>query len=309
MDLRHLRNMLAVMEEGSLGKASLRLNISQPALTKSIQRLEQQLDVRLFERDTRGMKPTFYAENLRGYAKMACVGMAEAQSQIASLRSGTEGILTIAAPPMLATEFLPRALVRLSLERPKLQVRIVSQNRDLFSDLAEGRFTCVLAMLYDEAPSEGFTRQWIFDDELVLAMRRNHPLAKRKGLRPENLLDEKWVLQDAGTWSYKRLRLYFEQCGRSLPRAAMESRDPAVLRAIIASSDHIGVLSRLGIKADIEAGRLSAIGLNSPIMRRPIGIVLRKSEPVSPAVKSLIRIAEQLAAQEKAREPKRTRSR
>lgn len=89
----------------------------------------------------------------------------------------------------------------------------------------------------------------------------------------------------------------------------MRSCDPAVLCAIIASSNHIGVLSRLGIKADIEAGRLSAIGLNSPIMRRPIGIVLRKSEPVSPAVKSLIRIAEQLAAQEKAREPKRTRSR
>ena len=86
MDIRHLRNMLAVIEEGSIGKAAQRLNISQPALTKSIHRLEEHLGVRLFDREARGMKPTFYAESLKGYAKAACVGMAEAESQIASLR-------------------------------------------------------------------------------------------------------------------------------------------------------------------------------------------------------------------------------
>src|SRR6266550_6342289 len=107
MDIRHLRDMLAVMEEGSLGKAAQRLNISQPALSKSIQRLEEHLGVRLFERETRGMKPTFYADSLRGYAKAACVGMAEAESQIAALRNGTEGIITVAGPPLIVTELLP----------------------------------------------------------------------------------------------------------------------------------------------------------------------------------------------------------
>jgi DNA-binding transcriptional LysR family regulator len=92
MDVRHLRNMLAVIEEGSLGKATRHLNISQPALTKSIQRLEEHLGVRLFDREARGMKPTFYAESLKGYAKAACIGMAEAESQIAALRDGTENL-------------------------------------------------------------------------------------------------------------------------------------------------------------------------------------------------------------------------
>jgi DNA-binding transcriptional LysR family regulator len=79
MDVRQLRTMLAIIEEGSLGKAALRLNMSHPALTKSIQRLEKHLGVRLLERDIRGMKPTFYAESLTGYAKAACIGMAEAR--------------------------------------------------------------------------------------------------------------------------------------------------------------------------------------------------------------------------------------
>src|SRR3954469_18990341 len=104
MDLRHLRNMLAVMEEGSLGKAAQRLNVSQPALTKSIQRLEEHLGVRLFDREVRGMKPTFYAESLKGYAKAACIGMTEAETQIAALRDGTEGIITVAGPPFVMSE-------------------------------------------------------------------------------------------------------------------------------------------------------------------------------------------------------------
>jgi DNA-binding transcriptional LysR family regulator len=129
MDLRHLRNMLAVMEEGSLGKAAERLNISQPALTKSIQRLEEQLGVRLFERKSRGMEATSYADSLRAYAQSACVGMTEAVKQINALRSGTEGVVTVAGPPLIASELLPDVLVRLSAERPNLQLRVVSQNQ------------------------------------------------------------------------------------------------------------------------------------------------------------------------------------
>lgn len=230
MDIRHLRNMLAVMDEGSIGKAAQRRNISQPALTKSIQRLEEHLGVRLFDREARGMKPTFYADSLRGYAKAACVGMAEAESQIASLRNGTEGIITVAGPPLIVTELLPGVLVRLSQERPKLQVRVVARNRELFADLLEGKFNLVVAMLYDDIPKQGLSKQWQFDDRLVLVMRPDHPLAKRRKVKPADLLDQKWVFADSDTWSHRRLRLYFEQAGLTMPRHAPASQ--AAIRRI-----------------------------------------------------------------------------
>ncbi len=107
--------MLAVIEEAVSATASVRLNVSQPALTKSIQRLEEHLGVRLFERDSRGMKPTLYADSLQGYAKAACAGMVEAEGRIRSLRSGTEGLLKVAAPPLIATEFCRAQLIPLSM--------------------------------------------------------------------------------------------------------------------------------------------------------------------------------------------------
>ena len=294
MDLRHLRNMLAVIEEGSLGKAAQRLNISQPALTKSIQRLEEHLGVKLFERVSRGMKPTFYAESLQGYAKAACVGMAEAQSRIASLRNGTEGLITVAAPPQIATALLPQLLVRLARERPKLQVRIVSQNKDLFIDLLDGHFDVVVAMMYNEFPSEGLDREWLFDDKLVLVMRAGHPLAEQTDLRPEDLLDEDWVFADSNTWKQHRLRLYFEQAGLPVPVGKMECRDPAVLKAVVASSDYLSVIAKLGVEREVKQGVLHAIDIPSPLMQRPIGIVRRTGEPMSPAIKSFVQIAHEL---------------
>jgi DNA-binding transcriptional LysR family regulator len=294
VDLRHLRNMLAVIEEGSLGKAAQRLNISQPALTKSIQRLEEHLGVRLFERVSRGMKPTFYAESLQGYAKAACVGMAEAQSRITALRNGTEGIITVAAPPQIATEFLPGLLVQLARERPKLQIRIVSQNKDLFLNLLEGRFDLVVGMLYEEVPNEGLTREWLFDDKLVLIMRADHPLSSKTNLRPDDLVGEKWVFSDANTWNQRRLRLYFEQAGLPVPVAQMECREPSVLKAIVAISDYVSVIARLGAESEVNRGTLRAMDLYSPLMQRPIGIVRRSREQMSPAIKSFIRIAHEM---------------
>jgi DNA-binding transcriptional LysR family regulator len=295
MDIRHLRNMLAVMEEGSLGKAAQRLHISQAALTKSIQRLEEQLGVRLFDREARGMKPTFYADSLRGYAKAACIGMAEAESQIASLRNGTEGVITVAGPPLIVTEFLPQVLVKLSEERPKLQVRVVGQNRELFTDLLEGHFNLVVAMLYDELPKQGLSKQWLFDDRLVLVMRPDHPLARRRKVKPSDLIDQKWVVGDSDTWSQHRLRLYFEQAGLTLPRARFESRNPEVLKSIIMISDHIGMIARLGVEKELANGLLKAIEIDSPFLLRPIGIVRRESDPISPAVKSFVRIIEEVS--------------
>ena len=98
------------------------------------------------------------------------------------------------------TELLPDVLVRLSQERPKLQVRVVARNRELFTDLLEGRFNLVVAMLYDEIRSKDCRSSGCSDDRLVLVMRPDHPLAKRRKVKPNDLLDQKWVFADSDTW-------------------------------------------------------------------------------------------------------------
>jgi DNA-binding transcriptional LysR family regulator len=290
MDVRHLRNMLAVVEEGSLAKAAERLNVTQPALTKSVKRLEEQLGVRLFERKSRGMKPTGYAESLKRYAKAACVGLAEAEREIAALRNGTEGAITIAGPPLIMTHLLPPVLIKLSDERPKLQIRVASQNRDLVAGLLDGKFNIGVAMLYEESPKRGLVIEWLFDDRLVLAMRPDHPLGKRRKLRASDLVDQKWVFAESDSYTQRRLQLYFHQQGLSLPTPRLESQNPDVAKSVIMTSDYVSLIARLGVEMEISRGVLKGVEIDSPLMLRPIGILLREGEPMTPAVSSLIRL-------------------
>lgn len=292
MDLRHLRTMLAVMEEGTIGKAAERLHISQPALTKSIQRLEQELGVRLFERKARGMAATPFAESLRAYAQSACIGMAQAIKELNALKEGTEGAITIAAPPLITTGFLPDVLVRLSAERPNLQLRVVSQNHDLHAALLAGHCNIVVAMLYKEYFRVGLTKKWIFDDRLVLMMRPGHPAAKLKNAKPADLMKYKWALADNLSWHRRRLELFFEQYGKPLPRHCIESSDSTMLKSVVMNSDLIGITSKCGLEKEVDEKLLKIVEIDSPLMLRPIGIVRRENDIPSPAVDAFMRIAE-----------------
>ncbi|HEU0070415.1 MAG TPA: LysR family transcriptional regulator [Alphaproteobacteria bacterium] len=294
MDLRQLRTLLAVLEEGSVGKAAEKLSISQPALSKIILRLEDELGVKLFERRARGMIATPYAESLRAYAQAACIGMDQAVKEIHALKAGTEGALTIAAPPLITTGFLPEVLLRLSAERPNLQLRVISQNYGLHRSLMDGQFDVVVAMLYKELSRVGLTKKWIFDDRLVFMMRPDHPMAKRKSIRPSELLEYKWALADGLSWHRRRLELFFEQYGKPLPRHCIESHDATLLKTLVMKSDMIGITSKCGLEDDVNRRLLKIVEIDSPLMLRPIGVVRRSGAP-SPAIEAFVRILDEVS--------------
>ena len=300
MDVRHLRNMLAVIEEGTIAKAAQRVNMSQPAMTKSIQRLEEQLGVRLFERVPRGMRPTYYAHALQDYARAACVGMAEAERQISALRGGTEGSIVIAAPAIIMTNLIPAVLAKLSKERPKLQMRLVSQNASLYSDLLDGKFSVVVSMLFDEIPKRGLVKEWLFDDRLVLVMRPDHPLAKQRQVKARDLLPQKWVFGHGDNFGLNRLKTYFEQDGFDLPKPSIESHDHVVMKSVLMATDHVGLIARLGVEKEVASGLLKCLEIDSPLMARPIGVIRREREPTSPATDAFIRLLKELSKSRRA---------
>src|SRR5205085_12409665 len=102
---------------------------------------------------------------------------------------------------------------------PTVPVGVRGKAREWSRELLEGKSSLVVAMLYNEMPKQGLAKQWLFDDRRVLVMRPDHPLAKRRRVKPADLLQQKWVFADSDHWSQQRLKLYFEQNGLALPRA------------------------------------------------------------------------------------------
>src|SRR5258708_5519294 len=124
-DAAFVRHFLAVANEGSISAACTRLAVTQPALTKSIQRLETQLGVKLFERLPRGMALTPYGNTLLPHARRIEAECRFAEVEMQAFRGGRSGRLRVGAGPYFGAALVPGAIARLQERYPKLDVEIM----------------------------------------------------------------------------------------------------------------------------------------------------------------------------------------
>src|SRR3712207_6617489 len=125
MNSVRLQRFLAIYEHRSFGRAAAELHVTQPALTKSIQLLEEELNVKLFERTASGVVPTIYGEALSLHAKVIEAEMKNAAREIATLSGAIKGEVTVGVTPSVATDIIPRAFLKLQKERPGIKLTIL----------------------------------------------------------------------------------------------------------------------------------------------------------------------------------------
>src|ERR1044071_10043526 len=124
LDPRQLRAFLAIVRCGSLGLAAEALHITQPALSRIVRRLDEQLEVQLFERRTTGMELTAFGQALLPHATVLSAEGARALEQINSLRGLGHGTLRIGSVASAAITLLPPVLDRMLTHWPNLHVQI-----------------------------------------------------------------------------------------------------------------------------------------------------------------------------------------
>jgi DNA-binding transcriptional LysR family regulator len=293
MDLRQLRNVIAVIENGSIGKAAEALYISQPALTKSIQRLEESLQVPLFYRDARGTHPTIYGECLRAHAQAVNVGVSQALAEIKALKVGSSGVLTIAAPPSVAVEVLPDAILMLTKERPRLQVRVVTFMLDPLPGLLAGEYDFIINVLNGDVPAEsGLKQRLLYQDRLTVISRKDHPITRVPVVTPHDLRPYQWAIPRAENLHRRRLERMFEAEGLAPPQPAIECSLSDFFVAAVMRSDYLAITAKLWVQASGNEGRIAMTDIDSPFMLRSIGIIWREHQVLSPASLLMIQAIE-----------------
>ena len=294
MNIQHLKALLAVIETGSLNKAAQQLRVSQPALTKAIQRLEAEVGVRLFTRNRLGMRPTPYAETFRPYAEAVTSGLTQTLAKIETSKGGERPSLRVAGAPHTAAVLFPKAMVKLKQQVPNLQMQVVSPRRDLIEGLIDGEYELVVTALDERMGAMKLNRHFLFNDRLVIATRPQHPLSRVRKITPDVLQGLQWIYSGEPTWHRRRLEVYFQEAGITTPPASIECRAPAVQKAIIACSDHVGLVTRMGVLSDVAAGTLKTFEIDSPLMARPIGFLWKQDTTLSTSAKQFVRAVERV---------------
>src|SRR6201996_2953527 len=193
MELRHLRYFIAVAEEGSLTVAAQkRLHTAQPSLSRQIHDLERELGVQLFIRGPRGIELTASGKVFLDHARLALLQVEAAAD--AARRAAQPARTTFAIGFLTGYEmdWLPAVMGILRAELPSTEVVIHSQDSpDLAAGLVRGKID--LAFMRPEKRTPGLKFRPLRKDPLIVVMPRDHALAARNSIRPQDIAGETFI--------------------------------------------------------------------------------------------------------------------
>lgn len=292
--IRHLELIRALAQHRHFGHAAAALGVSQPALTRSLKHLEEQLGATIFDRD--GVVPTVLGRIILERGERILFEFQEMIREI-SLAQGVEtGELRLVSGPYAADISVQRAIGRLSTHHPGLVVRlrIVDWISAIEAVLA-GEADLAVAELSEARNNPELETEPISNAQLYFYCGRDHPLATQPAVNFEDLMDFPWVgpttpgrMSQAMPQEEAVFGTFDRVHGRFLPRITVETFTAA--RDIVASGLELGVAVPLQIRREVEAGLLILLPVTPPWLRLNYGFVTRRGRSRSPAALAFMTI-------------------
>jgi DNA-binding transcriptional LysR family regulator len=209
---RQIEAFRAVILPGGVGAAASLINVTQPAVSRLLRDLQQQLGLVLFERRGTGLVPTSEALSLYAEVERAFVGLERIAQTATELRTRRAGFLRIAALPALANGFLPRFVGHFLKDRPKLDIVLSGLvSHAVLASVAQGQSDLGFA----EASMEHATveREPMPAAPFVAVLPERHRLARKKRLRPRDFESENFISLGPSTLSRFRIDRVFAEHG------------------------------------------------------------------------------------------------
>ncbi len=283
MDQRQIERFVDAVKSGSLSRTSQRLNISQPALSKSLRLLEEQLGTKLFERSPRGVRPTRSGDM---FSRRACSITAEfrrAREDLDELNGSAAGevALGVTPGPGMLDRVIPSAVLRVAAKRPALNILVRSGTvSELLVELNRGDLDLLLTVLDERIEGANLKTHLLSDDHVVVVVERRHPLLAQRSIMLADLAGFRWVFLEDALPLWRALDEHAKRHKTPMKAAPIQSNSVAFVRATIMKTDFIGMLPSYAVRPGKDADDLRFIALESivakdvlPKLMRPLGLV------------------------------------
>lgn len=286
MKLTHLRDVLAVAEQGSIRAAGRQLGSTQPAITRSIRELEHELGVSLFERHAKGIRLTEMGRVFVRRAEAVQQEVRRAREEIDQLKGGATGEVTVALSTATIMSLMPRAMNEFRRRFPDVVLKIhESFFQPVEKDLLSGRVDLYVGPLDQAKSAPQFAVEPLFDNYRQIVARKGHPLAHARTL--EELAGAAWVRP---TLSPHIIEGDFEEmfvaAGLPRPNIVTNARSALITMLAVAYSDLLTVVPRQWADLPLLKGAIEPLAL-PPLSAAPIAIVRRLDMPLTPVAEYL----------------------
>jgi len=257
MDTRSLRYFQVVAEYGSYSRGAGWLRISQPAVSRQIRRLEEELGRKLFRRNGQGVTLTDAGHVLLEHAQSAFRTLEQARAEIRAGGTGPAGTVAIAVPPAAGRWLVPPLAARMAEAMPGVQLRVLGGFSGTIDDwLVRG--TVDLALLHDPLPRKGFAITPLAEEEVCLVGLPGSPGVSQPHVRPADLLRLPLVLPGRPNHSRRLLDAWLAEAGGA-PPPCVEADDHSVIRALLRAGAGYTLLTRGGFAPEAKRGELAGV--------------------------------------------------
>ncbi|RCS22072.1 pca operon transcription factor PcaQ [Phyllobacterium salinisoli] len=292
---RHLHTFVEVARQKSVMKASEILNVSQPAVTKTIRELEEILGVSVLERDGRGIRVTRYGEVFLRHAGSALTALRQGLDSVSKELDGSGPPVSVGALPTVSTRIMPKAISLFLEERTGSSVKIVTgENAVLLEQLRVGDLDLVVGRLAAPEKMTGFSFEHLYSERVRFLVRAGHPLTDGRAVF-DRLAGYPVLMPTRNSV----IRPFVEQLLitngiGSLP-TQIETVSDAFGRAFVRDSDAVWIISEGVAARDVAEGKLVVLPIDTSETTGPVGLTMRTDVIQTAAMQILVQTIRQAA--------------
>ena len=283
--LKQVTAFLAVAEAGNFTLAAERLKMAQPGLSQSIRELEAELGLRLFDRTTRRVELTTAGREFRNASSRIISDLDFAVQNVRDLASRKRGRIVIAAPPLLAANALPAAILEFAALYPDIQVALVdAPTVSIVDAVRSGAADCGVGTF--AASENGIDRMVLSRDRLVLFCRDDSPFAALESIRWRDLAGQPLITLTRDSALRRLVEVGFEAAQIAL-MPIHEVHQIATVLGMVRMGLGLAVLPAYAHSAAL-AGKVVGRPLGDPEIIRDIVLIQARDRSVSPAVSAFV---------------------
>lgn len=299
MNLEHLRTLISIVEQGSLSAAARAKRISQPAVTKQLQRMEAEMGLSLLVRGSkRQVELTPAGERVLAFARETLDRFEALQGDLARLKTIGQGILSLAASTIPGEYVLPGLLAAFRSDYPQVRVQMtVSDTADVATRLLADEAD--VGVIGSTINRPGLRLERLVGDQIVLAVPPDHPFAVMGEVTVSDLRDEPLILREEGSGTRRSVEIALDAEGASVPQQSIIltlGSTQAILRAVEQGLG-MGFVSERALAQAEADGHLACVHLAGVDLRRDLYLAYRPHRLSDPLVVRFLEFARAQFAQ------------
>lgn len=292
-DLNDLQAFRAVVENGSFRKAAEAVKITQPALSRRIEKLESALNVKLFERTTRRVSLTAIGRAFVPEVERVLDELDNALMSISDIASSRTERVTVACVPSAAYYFMPQAISEFHRLYPRIRITVVDASaHEVNGAVASGEADFGVSFSGHLSPEVTF--DLLLEERYVMACRRDHPLADRASVAWSEMYEHDYIALDKTSGN----RLIMSQALKRLHPAKdsiCETRHVTTAIGLVEAGLGVAAVPSIAMPRTPHP-ILKAVPLEEPQVLRNVGLIKRRGRTLTPAALELERLVRSMPA-------------